>query len=241
MKERPNGAAAAANFEFAALGEARNYRRALLKEFGPNLHGHVIEIGAGVGQITRMLLEIPAIKQLLSIEPDPGFFSELQRQFPGGQFLEGTIDKVGEDFGCDAIISINVLEHILEDDAELHKYRQLLRQRRGTLNLFVPACQEIHAPIDTDFGHHRRYSKPDLRRKLEKAGFEIERLRYFNIVGYFAWWAMFCVWKKRQFDVASIRFFDRLIFPWVYALESRVMAPPFGQSLVVVARARPEA
>ena len=40
------------NFEFSALSEARNYRAALIKEFAPVLTGNVLEVGAGIGQIT---------------------------------------------------------------------------------------------------------------------------------------------------------------------------------------------
>ena len=32
-------------------------------------------------------------------------------------------------------------------------------------------------------------------------------------------------------------FFDRVIFPCVYGLESRFFTPPFGQSLIAVAQA----
>ena len=49
MSERPNEHARTANFEFAALRAAENYRRALVREFTPHLRGRVIEIGAGIG------------------------------------------------------------------------------------------------------------------------------------------------------------------------------------------------
>jgi hypothetical protein len=77
-----------------------------------------------------------------------------------------------------------------------------------------------------------------LKGKLLEAGFEIERLNYFNIVGYFAWWANFCVLKKREFERHKVRAFDRVIFPIVHALESKIVRPPFGQSLLAIARAR---
>ena len=99
----------------------------------------------------------------------------------------------------------------------------------------VPARPEIYAPIDRDFGHFRRYTRPELRRKLVAAGFEVRRLNYFNFVGYFAWWLNFCLLKKRQFEQAKVRFFDRMIFPAVHTLESSIIRPPVGQSLIAVA------
>jgi hypothetical protein len=138
-----------------------------------------------------------------------------------------------------AILSINVLEHIKEDDRELAVYRQKLAREKGALCLFVPARPEIYAPIDRDFGHFRRYTKKELCQKLERAGFEILLLRYYNFVGYFAWWLNFCALKKRGFDLQAVRFFDRIIFPPVHAFEANVCPPPIGQSLLAIARAKP--
>ena len=239
MKERLNLPAPTANFEFEALRVAVNYRRALVREFRRHLRGRVIEIGAGVGQITELMRQLPDIRHLLAIEPDAGFCREFRNSFPGQPLIEGTIHAIGGDETWNAIVSINVLEHIREDERELADYRKLLQREKGRLCLFVPACQEIYAPIDGDFGHHRRYSKAELRSKLLNAGFDILRLDYFNCVGYFAWWLNFCVRKKRHFDIHLVRLFDRVIFPCVYALESGLFAPPFGQSLIAIAQARP--
>lgn len=236
--ERPNSAASTGDFEFSALQEARNYRAALIRSFSPYLKGRTIEVGAGIGQITGGLLELPAMRELVCVEPDPEFCRAFRSNHPLQRLVEGTFDQVSLDGGWDAILSVNVLEHIREDDRELAAYRQALQARCGNLCLFVPARPEIYAPIDGDFGHHRRYTRPGLRRKLEAAGFEIVVLRYFNFVGYFAWWLTFCVLRKRSFNVTSVRTFDRLIFPVVHALESCVCAPPFGQSLIAVARAK---
>ncbi len=236
-KERPNEAASTASFEFDALNEAVNYRRALVKEFSPTLKGRVIEIGAGIGQMTQMLRTVPGLDYLQSVEPDPAFCHQFCAALPGHPLIEGTIADIPGGTDWNGILSINVLEHIREDEAELLSYHKLLHKQHGLLNLFVPARQEIYAPLDKDFGHHRRYSKPELRKKLRDAGFEVVRLRYYNWVGYFAWWANFCVLKKRGFSVGSVRMFDRLIFPAVYGMESNIIAPPFGQSLLAVARA----
>ena len=64
------------------------------------------------------------------------------------------------------------------------------------------------------------------------------RLNYFNLPGYFAWWLNFCVLKQRRFDARAVRWFDRGIFPCVHWCETHLCRPPFGQSLIAVARAR---
>ena len=176
------------------------------------------------------------VRRVLAVEPDSRFCTEFRQRLPQQPLLQGTVGNLDRGTECDGIVSINVLEHIEEDVRELSSYDSLLRGRGGNLCLFVPARQEIYAPLDKDFGHFRRYSKPELADKLRRSGFEVSRLHYFNFVGYFAWWLSFCLLRKRRFDVRAVQLFDRVIFPVVHALESRVAYPPFGQSLLAVAR-----
>src|SRR2546423_25742 len=152
MKERPNEAAANADFEFSALREARNYPQALIREFSPYLKGRVLEIGGGIGQMTTLLRAVPTIEFLQCVEPDPRFCEQFKQSHPEQPLICGTIDDVRDSSHWDALFSVNVLEHIREDQLELRKYKTLLSQRHGTINLFVPAREEIYAPIDKDFG-----------------------------------------------------------------------------------------
>ncbi len=234
----PNAAACTEDFEFAALDQARNYRARLLREFGADLAGRVLEVGAGIGQLTAELRAHPGVRAVLAVEPEPRFCERLRQRLPDQRVLCGTVADVPEEDPWDALLCVNVLEHIADDAAELRVYRRLLAPAGGALCLFVPARPELYAPIDRDFGHYRRYTRPGLRARLEAAGFRVCRLRYYNCAGYFAWALSFCLLRRRAFSPAAVRFFDRVIFPVVHTLETRVLAPPFGQSLLAVARAQ---
>ena len=170
----------------------------------------------------------------MAVEPEKKFIHAFQGSSPKVTFLHGTAEAV-ESNHWNALISINVLEHIQEDGRELQCYAALLAAERGHLCLFVPARAEIYAPIDRDFGHFRRYQKAELRAKLQGAGFDIVRLDYFNFVGYFAWALNFRLLRKRSFNAKAVRWFDSAIFPAGQAFE-RLMRPPIGQSLIAVAR-----
>jgi len=233
----PNATANTEDFEFTALSKAVNYRAAVLREFEPWLKGDILEIGAGIGQFTAPLARLGGVGKVTALEPERRFCAEFSRLNPGIALVEGTIDDMPAGTDWDAMLSINVLEHIERDEEELAKYAKKLTARRGHLCLFVPARPELHAPIDREFGHFRRYEKPELKGKLERAGFEVVRLEYFNFVGYFAWWLSFCVMKRHHFSSASVELFDRLIFPAAHAFERKVVRPPFGQSLLAVVRA----
>jgi len=237
MNGIPNEAAQTEDFEFAALSEAKNYRHALLAEYSGHLRGTVLEVGAGIGQLTGLLLKNDAIGKLVSIEPDARFCARLRQAFPSHTLVQGTILNAPEE-RWDAILNINVLEHIPDDRLELERYRRLLAPAGGTLCLFVPARPEIYAPIDRDFGHFRRYTRAGLRARLQQAGFEVLKLRYYNIAGYFAWWLNFRLLRRRHFSSEAVRIFDRLIFPPVHGIERALCPPPVGQSLLAVARAK---
>jgi len=236
MSDQPNIAADTNDFEFEALAEAKNYRQALFDEFRQFLKGNVVEVGAGIGQMTDYLARIPEVKRALALEPEPAYCVRHRARAPDHEIIQGTVAALPPGAFWDAILSINVLEHIRDDEGELKSYSELLRERRGVLCLFVPARPEIYGPIDKDFGHFRRYTAPGLRLKLLGAGFDIVRLDYFNCAGYFAWWVNFRLLKKRGFERGKVRFYDRIIFPAVHAFESKIARPPFGQSLIVAAR-----
>lgn len=224
------------SFEFQALSAAVNYRRALVTAFKPYLSGHVLEVGSGIGQTTAMLLEMTNVGQLTAVEPDATLAAEFRMQHPDISLIEGTARDYRGD-GVQAIVSVNVLEHIEKDREELARYHELLKANGGHLCLFVPARQEIYAPIDADFGHFRRFSKEEVRSKLVEAGFELVELHYYNLVGYVLWWLNFCVLKSRTFNPVSVRLFDRLVFPLIHWLEAHVARPPIGQSVFAIARA----
>ena len=223
MSSHPNENASNASFEFQALAEAVNYRQALIREFGPYMRGSVLEVGAGIGQTTRLLSQLRTVQTLFAVEPDPALAAEFRRLQPSIPLTLGTVADFTE-LAVDAIVSVNVLE-------------RLLAPTGGHLCLFVPARQEIYAPLDRDFGHFRRYSKPALAAQLAAAGYQVEHLHYFNFTGYFAWWLSFRLLGSRSFNPLAVRFYDRVVFPLVHALESRLCRPPIGQSLLAIARA----
>lgn len=223
-------------YEFEPLAEARNYRRAIVSEFSPWLTGDVLEVGAGVGQFTAELARQGTIRGLTVAEPNPAFCSQIRRVSPAVEVVEGTIGKLKPGRAFDAVVSVNVLEHIEDDAGELRRYRTCLDARGGALCLFVPAGPELYAPMDRKFGHHRRYSREGLKASLAAAGFTPVYLRYFNFPGYFLWWMEFHIFKQKQFHPRRVWLFDRIVFPSLHFVETRCLNPPKGQSLIAVAK-----
>ena len=82
----------------------------------------------------------------------------------------------------DSIVYINVLEHILDDAAEMRTAFDLVAPG-GSLGVFVPAMSRLYGSLDYKSGHHRRYDKASSREVIAGAGFEIVELRYLEVAG----------------------------------------------------------
>ena len=85
-----------------------------------------------------------------------------------------------EDGTFDLVTAFDVVEHMDDDLAGLSEMRRVLRPG-GRVLLFVPTFMFLWGLQDEVSNHRRRYRLPELRRVLEKAGFEIERTTYANI------------------------------------------------------------
>lgn len=234
---RPNDSAISEEFEFSALAHAYFYPRAILNEFRPFLRGTVLDVGAGIGQLTELLAQEPEINKVVAVEPDSRFARRFRVRLPQLQLYELASTLMPTDTACDAVTSINVLEHIEDQVGELKHYRSWLAKARGFLCLLVPARPELYSAIDKDFGHFRRYTRHTLERCLTESGFAVHRLYYFNFPGYFAWAVNFKFLRRRSFEPAKVALFDRWIFRWCHALEYHFCRPPWGQSLIAIGRA----
>jgi SAM-dependent methyltransferase len=218
------------------MASAVNHRKHLFSLLKPYLYGNVLEVGAGIGNITKMALSHPSVSSLTCIEPDvecASLLNALDAEIPFdviiGHFPEKLPDR---EFDC--IWYFNVLEHIENDISALSASYSLLKPG-GYLVLFLPAFQMLFGSMDRLLGHFRRYNKKDISKKLQKTGFSVIVNRYSNFIGFFGWFInnrILKIGSQRRFQVFL---FDRLILPLQSILE-RLFEPPFGQSLFVVAK-----
>ncbi len=73
---------------------------------------------------------------------------------------------------CDAVVLLNVLEHIRDDDAALAHTRRILKPG-GIAVIEVPAGPALYDVYDRQLLHLRRYRMRDLAAKARAAGFDI--------------------------------------------------------------------
>ena len=224
--------------DLEALATLPAYQEWILEKFRPYLRGKVVEIGAGLGNITSRYAD--GVEELLLVEPAENLEGMLRERFesrPHVRVLCALVDDVApaaHGVPFDSALMVNVLEHVGDDASMLSSIRAILRPR-GRLLLFVPACPWLYGTLDEKVGHARRYTLKGLERVVQDAGFAVETIRYFDLLGVLPWFLMGRVRRIREFSPRSARLYDRLGVPIAKAIE-KYFKPPLGKNLLCIAR-----
>ena len=225
------------------LAEARRLQAWMFSALRPSAPGPMLEIGAGIGTFSRLLLDAGA-SSLLLVEPEPACVAELRRSFAGDDRVEIVDEVLPESPTLHArqasyryALCQNVLEHIEDDVSALTTVVDAL-EPGGELAVLVPAHPFLFGRLDRRFGHFRRYTRPRLRSLVADAGAELKSLRSFNLLGVPGWWI---AGHTELLDISegSLRAYEALVRFW-RPVEDR-LRPPLGLSLVARARKPGEA
>jgi SAM-dependent methyltransferase len=221
--------------DLEAMSFAENYHEWVLSHFDAFLQGRIAEVGAGSGNLSRMLLKRTGIRELCCFEPSSNMFPLLEKRLQGESRATCTNGFFGGGEGFDGILYANVLEHVEDDENELRIVHGALRPG-GSLLVFVPAGRWLYSDFDRSIGHYRRYTKNELAAKVKSAGFVVQTCRYLDSVGVVPWYLAFVLLRK-SLSPGNVSVYDRLVVPWLRRIET-VLPPPFGKNLVLVATKR---
>jgi SAM-dependent methyltransferase len=85
------------------------------------------------------------------------------------------------DGSFEAVVALDVLEHLDDDLAAAREIRRVLKPG-GAAVIFVPALDILWGQNDVMSHHRRRYTKKRLQAVLTAAGFRLSHLGYFNLL-----------------------------------------------------------
>src|SRR5437773_6447922 len=224
--------------ELELFAQAKNWKRYWGALLQPYLRGDVLEIGAGLGANTRLLCN-GRQRRWVCLEPDPRLHDQLRaavKQTPLSSACEvrqGTTANLGADELFDAILYIDVLEHIEDDVGELRRAAAHLGNQ-GRLVVLAPAHPCLFSQFDAAVGHHRRYTRKSLKAAGGAAGnLRLERLAYLDCCGLLASWANRVLLRQSMPRLRQILIWDRVLVPL-----SRMFDPFFlhrlGKSVLAV-------
>src|SRR5579864_58876 len=164
----------------------------LARKLRPHVGDTVLEVGAGIGNITGRLMA----KRLLYVaaEKDPLYLHALRNRFlrTPNVTVQQMDPEVAEDLGgleqCfDTVLCLNVLEYLEDPGRTLDLLRATLKPG-GVVVILVPQNPRLYGTLDRSLGHKRRYSAAEMRQLLEGRGFDVETVYNFNKAGTPPWW-----------------------------------------------------
>ena len=208
----------AAQSTLDALSFAPKFNRWMADTIMPYIGRTVLEIGAGMGNMTRHLC--PRRKLYVATDVRTEYTARLRDLFRHRTSvciwkLDATNaqDFLPFERQMDTVICLNVLEHIEDDAATLRSIRTLL-EPGGRLILLVPNDPKAYGTIDSEIGHHRRYTPAHLRTLMTDSGFEVEDILKFNRISMPAWRFIGQVRKARTLSRVAVRIFDNFVWIW---------------------------
>ena len=228
--------------DLEAMSFAVNYHRWIIAIFEPYLGTKVVEVGAGTGSFSELLLE-QRLESVSLVEPSTAMYEQLrcrlaelkptQKVTSYNDIFERVAPQIRLNARPDSIIYVNVLEHVPDDVNELQVIWKTL-DSGGRLFIFVPALRWLHGSMDRQLDHFRRYTRSELERKCVAAGFKVLTSRYFDVLGIVPWWVKYKLLQSNKMEPGAVKFYDQMIVPIAKILESSV-TPPLGKNVLLIA------
>lgn len=200
--------------ELDLFAAAVGWKAYVRRRIAPYLGGRVLEVGAGLGGTTRAFCR-GTERRWVCLEPDTGLAARLVAEREAGRLpatcevVVGTLDDQIPDDRFDAILYMDVLEHIEGDAAEMARAARRLAPG-GRIIALSPAHQWLFTPFDAAIGHCRRYTRSSLR-AITPPGVDLEWLGYLDSVGLLASLANKVLLKQSMPTPTQIAFWDRVL------------------------------
>lgn len=239
--------------ELELFTEAHNWKRYFGGFLSPYLVGNVLEVGAGIGGTTKSLCD-GSQDSWTCLEPDSELSNEIESLLSRGELpsicdvVTGTIEDLPADKLYDAILYIDVIEHIEDDSAEINRAASRLKEG-GHLLILVPAHQWLFSPFDEAIGHFRRYTRKSLQsavssdrarpvnngadRSSPVGTLKRERLLYLDSVGLAASATNKLLLRSSMPSISQVKFWDRMMVP-VSRVTDPLSAYAVGKSVLGV-------
>jgi SAM-dependent methyltransferase len=217
------------------LNRAPRFTRWMADVIRPYVGQTVLEIGAGIGNLTAQL--IPRVSYWAT-DINPLYLMYLENVGRNRPYMKvGFTDaeKVAtypKDQKFDTVICLNVVEHLADDRGAMMSIRSAL-DAGGRAIILVPCGPGLYGTLDEVLGHQRRYTRQSLEKLVISADFELEKMIEFNRVGVVAWWLNGRLLRRRTFGLWQIKMLN-FMTPVFRAVDKVLPLPPL--SLIAVIR-----
>lgn len=153
----------------------RNLALKLLRKYLPKAQRPtILDLGCGTGVVSR---ELSQWSEPISLDMSPLALRFCQERNLTRPVLARSERLPLQDGQVDAVVALDILEHVENDIAAFAEASRVLRPG-GIVILSVPAFRSLWGPHDVALMHHRRYRKAEVKARLQEAGLEPIRISY---------------------------------------------------------------
>ena len=209
----------------------------LTRVLRPYLGDTVLEIGAGLGNMTGRLMG----KKLHYVagEKDPLYLQALRNRFLRTPNV--TVCELDPESPADfeqwkaqfeSVLCVNLLENVEDPKAVLASMASCLKPG-GVLLALAPQGTVLFGTLDRGMGHKRRFDAPELRAMLAGLGLTVEHEHQINKLGALGWWFSSRILGRSRISRPALKIWDKSV--WLLRRIDPLL-PWRGLSLVVVAR-----
>ena len=209
----------------------------LARALRPHLGDTVLELGAGIGNVTARVMGRRL--HYTAAEKDPLYLHALHNRFlrtPNVTVLkldpENPADFENRNEQFDTVLCINVLEYVDDCAALLESVHHVLKPE-GSVVILVPQGKAILGTIDATLGHRRRFDRHDLCGLLERNGFTVAGTHELNKIGSVAWGLYGRLLRRKHISKFTLKLFDKTV--WFWRLIDGLL-PWRGLTLIAVAK-----
>ncbi len=218
----------------ARLARAPRFNAWMADAIRPHCGDRVLEIGSGVGNLSRALLPR---SQYVASDVNPLYVQTLENLAADRPYLSASYCDVTDlssyprdAGGFDTVICLNVLEHVADDRQALLNIRAVLGEG-GRAIVLVPQGPWNFGTLDHVLGHQRRYTRETLGRLAADCGMRIEQLIEFNRIGTIAWFLNGKLLRRHGFGLGQVWLLN-LLTPLMRFADAISPLPPL--SLIAV-------
>ena len=189
----------------------------------------LLEVGCGSGDNLAALAARNRY-ELTGSDIAPEALELARQRVPQARLLLLDIEKEALSEQFDLVMSLQVMEHILDDMAAL---RHMARMSKGYV--LISTMRGRMRPSEIAIGHLRNYSTLELQRKLEATGLEVVKLWGWGFPLYSPLYRTLVEWLPGGPPMGSMGRWQRLVARALYQLY-RLNWPGRGDVLYALAR-----
>lgn len=220
-----------------AISGAHKFNRWMYDTISPYCHGEILEIGSGLGNISKFFVENNRNIHLSDIRDN--YIEYLKSKLNLSDDRVSKIDIADKDFEknypqllgrFDSVFCLNVVEHIEDHQLAVQNILKMLKPY-GQAVILVPAHQRLFNKIDVSLQHYRRYTKKSLLEIVPPTA-KVHNTFYFNLMGIPAWFVGGKLFQQDSIEKGEMKLFDTFVPVW--KILDKAVAKSLGLSVITV-------